>query len=142
MFEFYGWVRIVEDDTDDADIRMLDVRRETLCNKLEQKIKQVEWCNGIFKLLRGVNGRDHLLMTGAANHRQESVIELLHWIAERQPYSYGLLHIRDDEDMERGFDNTFRVFSLARGNVTESTEDLLSPCVPKIEPIWSEDLLC
>ena len=46
--------------------------------KLEQKIKEVEWRNGVFKLLRGVNGQAHLLMTGAANHRQESAIELLY----------------------------------------------------------------
>ena len=136
MFEFHGWVNFVEDASDDALVSVLDVRRKKLCDELANKIKEIETCNGIFQLFRRLNGQAHLVITGFTNHRQESVIKLLYWIAERQPYSYGLLHIRDDED--RGFDNVVRVFSLARGKVIETSEELLSPCIPKIEPTWNE----
>lgn len=47
------------------------------------------------------------------------------------PGSYGLLHLRDDE--EPAHDNEVRVLRLARGNVTQHTELLLSPCIPTLE---------
>ncbi|MFI6983510.1 Imm7 family immunity protein [Embleya sp. NPDC050154] len=46
------------------------------------------------------------------------------------------MHIRDDEDPAH--DNEFRVLGLARGNVTEHTEPLLSPCVPTLEDPYEE----
>lgn len=136
MFEFHGWVNIKEDDSDDADIEILDARLNELSDQIENEINNTEWPNCILRLFRGLNGENHLIMTGFRNHRQNKIIDLFRWIAERQPFSYGLLHVRDDE--ERGYENVFRVFSMARGKVKESTEELLSPCTPKIEPEWEE----
>jgi hypothetical protein len=133
MFEFHGWINICPDESDDANIEVLDDRQRLLTNEVEQRTKDIAWCNGVFTVHRGLNGEDHLVLTGCANHRQPQVIELFSWVASRQPHSYGLLHIRDDEDCARGHDNEFRVFALARGTLTEATEPLLSPCIPKIE---------
>jgi len=136
MFEFHGWVNIKMDDSDDADIDILDTRLNELSEQIEDKINNTEWPNCILRLYRGLNGENHLIMTGFRNHRQQKIIELFRWIAERQSFSYGLLHVRDDE--ESGYENVFRVFSMARGKVKETTEELLSPCIPKIEPEWEE----
>jgi hypothetical protein len=134
MFEFHGWVNIKVDDSDDADIDILDTRLNELSEQIENKINNTESPNCILRLYRGLNGENHLIMTGFRNHRQQKIIDLFRWIAERQPFSYGLLHVRDDE--ESGYENVFRVFSMARGKVKETTEELLSPCIPKIEPSW------
>lgn len=135
MFEFHGWINIIADDTDDADISIVNKRRKKLCLDLKVKIKEIEWCNGHFKLFENVNGASHLIMTGESNHRQNDVIELFYCIAKNQPFSYGLLHIRDDEDHNRdnNYENVFRVFALRKGTVIERTEKLLSPCIPVIE---------
>lgn len=132
MFEFHGWVSIKEDDSDDADIGILDARLNEITDQIENQINRTEWPNCVLRVFRGLNGKNHLLMTGFQNHRQKEIIDLFHWIAARQPFSYGLLHVRDDED--RGNENVFRVFSMTRGKVEETTEELLSPCIPKIEP--------
>ncbi|MFD7445634.1 Imm7 family immunity protein [Streptomyces sp. NPDC059909] len=47
------------------------------------------------------------------------------------PGSFGLLHVRDDEDP--GHENDVRVFGRVRGTVTEHAESLLSPCIPTPE---------
>lgn len=134
MFEFYGWVKIVADDRDDADVAVKDARRMALCNAVEKKIKEVERINCFFKVFRNFNGQSVLLVTGFPNRRYDPIVGFFHWIAKNQPFSYGLLHIRDDEDVERGFDNVVRTYSLAQGCIGESTEERLSPCIPTIEP--------
>ncbi|MEU1326663.1 Imm7 family immunity protein [Streptomyces microflavus] len=52
-------------------------------------------------------------------------------VAEVAPGSYGLLHVRDDEDP--GHENEVRVLRLVRGRITQHTETLLSPCIPTVE---------
>lgn len=133
MFEFHGWVSIRADDTDDPDCGMLADRQHIVADALEAKARALAWCSGIFTVHRNLNGEDHLIATGSANHRQEDVIELFRWIAKHQPHSYGLLHVRDDEDIREEYRNAFRVFAVARGTFVEATEALLSPCIPKIE---------
>ncbi|MFF0055414.1 Imm7 family immunity protein [Streptomyces microflavus] len=59
------------------------------------------------------------------------VAELFEHVAEVAPGSYGLLHVRDDEDP--GHENEVRVLRLVRGRVTQHTETLLSPCIPTVE---------
>ncbi len=133
MFEFHGWINIRPDDTDDPDWDVLRERQRALSDEVDQRVKEIEWCFGVFTVHRGLNGQDHLVATGFANHRKTNVVELFEWIASRQPHSYGLLHIRDDEDSARGHGNDFRVFAVARGTIREATETLLSPCIPTIE---------
>jgi hypothetical protein len=87
-----------------------------------------------------------LLFSSSRNHRgmQPSALQLLYWLAEAGPGSYGLVYLRDDEDVgdggrARGRDGTdhsneFRVWRLLAGKVKEFDDPFLSPIVPKINP--------
>lgn len=90
----------------------------------------------------GFNGMHSFTVTGLRNHRKEEVIDLFRWLAENGPGSYGLLHVCDDEDGERGADyaNGFRVWRLARGRLTEHTDPFLSPRIPTVEDPYNAAL--
>ena len=134
MTEFNGWISIIEDDFDDAKITELDRRRELLCDFIEEQSKPIFGANSNRRihLHRALNANAMAVFCGCNNHRDESVIEWFKRIAENQPYSYGKMHIRDDED-QRGFQNTIQVWTMARGEVYEDTDDRMSPCIPMIE---------
>lgn len=132
MFEFHGWISIVEEDNDEADISILDRRREELCLFIEKHIESIKGSNREFHLHRSINGSSHLVFTGAHNHRSEEIINFFKIIAKNQPHSYGKLFVRDDED-QRGFQNSMQEFTMARSTVTEKTDEAMSPCIPKIE---------
>ncbi|MES2569723.1 MAG: Imm7 family immunity protein [Verrucomicrobiota bacterium] len=133
MFEFHGWIAIVEESSDDLDTAILDTRRETLCDTIEEMITALSGTNRVFHLHRHLNGSAHLVFCGFHNHRDKQIIDFFHKVAAAQPYSYGKLHIRDDED-DRGFQNTVQSWTMARANVIEATDVQLSPCIPTIEP--------
>ncbi len=68
------------------------------------------------------------------NHRSEDVhevFELLELITRKAPGSYGLLHLKDDEDPE-GRDNEFVIYKMHRGKLDSTFDSLLSPCQPTI----------
>jgi len=136
VFEYHGWINIVPDDSDDADIAVLDERSIVMLSEVEEEINRIALNNGIINIYRNLNGENHLIITGFNNHRRTEIIDLFYWIAKKQPFSYGLLHIRDDEDGKRGYENTFRVFAIRKGKVIEETEKLLSPCIPVIEDLF------
>ncbi|KAI9135575.1 Imm7 family immunity protein [Acaryochloris sp. CCMEE 5410] len=81
------------------------------------------------------NGCDSVSVAGQHNHRADYIVDLFVWIAKNAPGAYGILYIRDDEDSKRGADytNDFRVWKLCRGNLIETSDPFLSPCVPTIE---------
>lgn len=82
--------------------------------------------------LRWLNGEPFIHLGGFSNHRSSpDVAEVFERVAEVAPGSYGLLHVRDDEDP--GHENEVRVLRLVRGRVTQHTETLLSPCIPTVE---------
>ena len=134
MTEFNGWISIVEDDSDDADIDELNRRREQLCDYIEECSKSVFGLNSNrrFHLHRALNANAMAVFCGCNNHRDESVIEWFKLIANNQPCSYGKMHIRDDED-GRGFQNSLQAWTMARGTVFEETDSSMSPCIPIIE---------
>ncbi|MFE0508839.1 Imm7 family immunity protein [Streptomyces sp. NPDC058964] len=69
---------------------------------------------------------------GHSNHRSSpDVVELFEHVAVVAPGSYGLLHVRDDEEPDH--ENEVRVLRLVRGVVTHHTEALLSPYIPTVE---------
>ena len=82
--------------------------------------------------LRWMNGEPFIHLGGYSNHRSSpDVAELFEQVAVVAPGSYGLLHVRDDEEPDR--ENEVRVLRLVRGVVTQHTEALLSPCIPTVE---------
>ena len=135
MFEFHGWIAINEDESDEPDIAESDRRREVLCDEIESMIKILESENRSFHLHRELNGQSHLVFCGFHNHRDERIIDFFNEVGSRQPASYGKLHVRDDED-SRGSkgENAMMQWTMTRGIVAESTDALMTPCIPKIEP--------
>ncbi|MFF9020398.1 Imm7 family immunity protein [Streptomyces eurythermus] len=130
MFEYHGWVTVRESATDDVD----DARLRRIVDELRLRVARM--ASPYLLDLRWMNGEPFIHLGGHSNHRSPpDVVGLFQEVAALAPGSYGLLHVRDDED--QGHENEFRVFRLVRGTVTEHTEPLLSPCVPALEDPYS-----
>jgi hypothetical protein len=132
MFEAHGWVtvRATEDDatTDQRHDRELEA----------QVIELAAIANVVVRFDAGLNGSDVLTLAAYKNHRVQAVFDLFEWIAANRPWSYGLLYVRDAEDV-RGFDNAFRAWRIARGVFAELDDPFLSPVVPTIEAPYAPD---
>ncbi|MFF3068112.1 Imm7 family immunity protein [Kitasatospora sp. NPDC057904] len=61
----------------------------------------------------------------------DSIVAFFREVGQLAPGSYGLLHIRDDE--EPGRENEVTVVRMVRGRLSTHTELLLSPCIPVLE---------
>lgn len=70
-------------------------------------------------------------LAGYRNHRNAHVLETWRTIGQLAPGSYGLLYVQDDED--EGRDNSWVVYAMTRGQVTEGTDAWLSPVVPTLQ---------
>ncbi|MFF4547114.1 Imm7 family immunity protein [Streptomyces sp. NPDC001435] len=126
MFEYHGWITVRESaGADDDDARL----RRQIVDELRAHLAAV--ASPYLLDLRWMNGEALIHLGGHLNHRSGDVLGLLAHVGAVAPGSYGLVHIRDDEDP--GHRNEFRVLRLVRGEVTEHTEPLLSPCVPVLE---------
>jgi hypothetical protein len=126
MYEYHGWIAVRETavDDDDAD------RLRQIVDELRLRITQMA---GPYLLdLRWMNGEPFIHLGGFSNHSLSSDVDgLFGYVAAIAPGSYGLLHVRDDEDP--GHENEVRVLRLVRGGLTQHTEALLSPCIPTLE---------
>ncbi|MET8969386.1 Imm7 family immunity protein [Streptomyces hydrogenans] len=126
MFEYHGWIAVRETAVGDDD----DVRLRQIVDELRLRI--ADMASSYLLDLRWMNGEPFIHLGGSANHRSSpDAIDLFEHVAKAAPGSYGLLHVRDDEDP--GHENEIRVLRLARGTVTHHTEALLSPCIPTLE---------
>ena len=140
MFQFHGWLCIQIDDSDDADIQVLDARMAIAVNKLKSKIVEIDdgFCH--FHIGQAGNDLNYAALHGLRNHRFEPIIDLFRWAAKNLPESYGLLYVWDDEDhaREKNFENCYRVWRLAQGQLEERADPFLSPCIPTIEKPFSQ----
>ncbi|MCM2391052.1 Imm7 family immunity protein [Streptomyces albipurpureus] len=129
MFEYHGWVTVRESSLDDDS----ESASREIAAELRRRIEQMESRTTALLDLRWMNGELFLHLAGHTNHRASSTaaLDLFAEVGALAPGSYGLLHIRDDEDPAH--ENAVRVLSLVRGRVSESTERLLSPCIPTLE---------
>jgi hypothetical protein len=77
------------------------------------------------------NHRDILQFHTSRNHRPASVWSLMEFIAEQSPGSYGVVFVHDDEDngarMSNDFSQSFRVWRILDGQITEHADPLFSP---------------
>lgn len=129
MYEFHGWATIHE-TTAEANAGSL----ELIIKNIQSFISELDWSSGLLELYPA-NGNCYLSVGGFLNRKTseaEEIIKLYQFIADQAPGSYGLLYTRDDEDIE-GYDNQFRVFVLARGNIQLKEDVFLSPFVPVVE---------
>jgi hypothetical protein len=67
------------------------------------------------------------------NHRGSPFWDMLAWIAEHGPGSYGLFHVNDDEESETS-GNVFRVHRIMNGRVDEMPDPFFGPIVPNFQP--------
>ncbi|MEM7331114.1 MAG: Imm7 family immunity protein [Chloroflexota bacterium] len=135
MFEFHGWIKLQVDDSDDADIDVLVQRMNVIIEKVQEKIKETDDNLSHFNIAKAGNGLNFVSVHGLRNHRFEPIIDLFKWAAAHLPECYGLLYVWDDEDQKReeNYENCFRVWRLAQGQIDEKSDPFLSPCVPTIE---------
>lgn len=127
MFEYHGWVTIAAtaSGVDDAALleRLVDRVHRTLRDAGTLDLVDLRWSSGLPMLHLG----------GLDKHGGAISPELLETFArvgELAPGSYGLLHVWDDQDPE--CDNEFRVFRMARGQVTEQRDPHLTPVAPTV----------
>ncbi|OPC76934.1 hypothetical protein B4N89_40780 [Embleya scabrispora] len=130
MFEYHGWINVQESagagaDDDDFD----DGRLREIVEGIERRIREID--SPYLLDLRWMNGQVFVHVGGFPNHRDAEIVGFFQEIGERAPGSYGLLHVRDDEDPAR--ENEVLVIRMVRGRVTEHSEPLLSPCIPLLE---------
>ena len=85
-----------------------------------------------------------LLFCISRNHRGSPVWEMLRWITDHGPGSYGLFYVHDDEDIVdasrfgRGittdYNNLFRVHRILNEALTELDDPFFGPITPNIDP--------
>ncbi|GLY38139.1 hypothetical protein Amsp01_041630 [Amycolatopsis sp. NBRC 101858] len=126
MFEYHGWItlRATAEALDDESPLRLDEIRALVDGLADYALMD----------LQPMNGTDYIHLGGSPNRRGQhgaEVIDLFAKVGQLAPGSYGLLYVHDDEHPEHRL--SFRVFRLARGRVTEHTDDLLSPVIPTLE---------
>ena len=130
MFEFHGWAVIRWPGNATAtDAEMSAIR---------QALESARSDFSMAEIVAPGNELTIVCVHGIRNHRTPSIQQLFAVIATEAPESYGLLYLRDDEDV-RGldFENCFRVWRLARGECVEMADPFLSPCIPAIEQPYS-----
>ena len=132
MYEFHGRVNIVADDSDEPESSVLQARRRDLIAAVEDRTHDLRSPFLFVQIARDLNGAVHLLISGCRNHPDDRVLDLFRWIAEHQPCSYGVLHVRDDEDTQAN-DHAFVAHVIRRGELVSAVDPNLSPCIPSVE---------
>lgn len=129
MIELHGWVTVHESYKNiDEDDKIFD--------KLENMLKKLDFLEDQIKY-GFLNGNFYINFVHFSNRKGErtnSILNLIKRIGVIANGSYGLIYLKDDEDIN-GKDNEFQVYVLSKGKVTEEKDNFLSPCVPIIEDL-------
>lgn len=114
MYEFHGWA-VIRETPEEIDAGNL----AAIIKDIQSFISSLSWSGGLLKIYPA-NGNYYLAVGGLLNHKTaaeaEELMKVYQLIAQKAAGSYGLLYARDDEDME-GYDNKFRAFVLAHGEL-------------------------
>jgi hypothetical protein len=130
VFEYHGWVTIQATDDETSLLeRIVERVHRAVRDFGEIDLVDLRWVNGVPVLHLG--GLDKHGATMAPD-----LLDLFTRVGELAPGSYGLLHVWDDQDLQH--DNEFRVHRMARGQVTEMADTLLSPVAPTIVDVYPE----
>ena len=131
MYEFHCWAALGYHTYE-----IEDVPQQTLLAELRRYLDGINRSSSLWTL-RSYNGVESFQISGQHNHRSDYVIDIFRWIAEHGPGSYGLLYVSDDEDAHHS--EVFRVWRLARGELTVHDDPFLSPRIPTLEDANGED---
>lgn len=131
MFEFHGWITIRVEENEAETIGQTTLREDRAIEQVHSVVADASGDFSSFDVRRTGNGMIVLIANGLRNHRYRAVIELFERVGRLLPISYGLLYVHDDE--QKGHENEFRVWRLARGSFTEHADPFLSPYIPTVE---------
>jgi hypothetical protein len=127
VFEWHGWATIVASPGVED-----DAAAETRQREAEARVAQVvAGAAGVANEtadVRPANGRLHVWLAGAHNHRAETVIGLFRSIAEAAPGSYGVMYVLDDD-----VSCTWERLVMRRGAVSAEVDTSLSPHIGVVE---------
>jgi Immunity protein 7 len=144
MYLYHCWVKIDHREYgrqwEEGQIEV-DEYDKQLTEITDKLTKIIESNNGPlrneFKVILGGNGLRTIHFSGLRNHYYSKPLEILEWIRENAPYSYGLLYIHNDEDAEN--EDNFVVYRLARQEIRKIKDNILSPCSEIIENGYFKD---
>jgi hypothetical protein len=130
MYQYHGRFALAEtpEDIDDGGLRAVLPEVQSYLDRLTSTPDAAQ--------LRWMNGQPFVNVDGKAKRPREdgrALTDLVNFLAQRLPGSYGLLYESDDERTEPPGNNAFRVRVLARGSVTERDDPFLTPLQPVIE---------
>ena len=131
MYEYHGWITLLASpkDLDEEEIILWEMSQE-----INELLLPLNKEHGVAHL-ESINGNHMISLFGHFNHAnsvEPLLLDILKKLAAKAPGSYGLLYIRDDENMD-GLDNEFQVWKLVRGEVKACKDQYLSPCIPIVE---------
>ena len=130
MYEFHGWFSLEEStlEPNEGEITKAVADMKPLLEQFEPHRSNAE--------VRSLNGEHFLTVNGLLNRETDeasALDDLLTFLCQRLPGSWGLLYDRNDEWTEGEFVGQFRVRVLARGTVTVRSDPFISPWQPTIE---------
>jgi hypothetical protein len=131
MFEFHGWFMLA-DNTEDVDRGGV----APAVRALRALLRDLAWSTSAADIYE-LNGEYCLSLHGLVNRRRQhevmNIEQIIDFLIERLPGSYGLLYERSDEGPQPPGPGAFRVRVLARATVTDRLDPFLSPTQPLIE---------
>ena len=128
MIELHGWLSVVETYKDEDQLLQFEL------NLINEDIKEIVYAQDSGVELRYINGSAFINTIYCSNHYTQEVddiIDIYKKITSIATGSYGMLYIRDDEDLNHY--NDFQVYVFKRGTYFTRTDTDLSPCIPTIE---------
>lgn len=128
MIELHGWLSISETYENEDLFSIAELE------SISQKVKDVVLKNGYDVELKYMNGFPFITTLICTNHRTkriDDVIAAYKNIAEIATGSYGVIYIRDDEDVIHY--NEFQIYIFKRGKCIYRVDTDFSPCIPSIE---------
>ncbi len=128
MVELFGWLKIVNTHKDEDELSAqaltdIHLKTEYLLNKVPSDIK-----------ITNMNGNTFLSVVYCCNHKIPYIMEMIDFflsIAKTADGSYGIIHLRDDEDFK--YFNEIQTLILKRGKGTWVKDTYFSPCIPTLE---------
>jgi len=130
VYEFHGWFGLAE-SAEESDTGTLAQG----VAELTERVEQLSWATGAASVRR-FNGEHYLNVDGLVNRRRdeaEELDQLLLYVGQRFPGSYGLLYERAADMPEPPGQGAFRVRVMTRGTLEFREDPFLSPIRPVIE---------